>query len=106
MKTTFIRKRPSQAPQDQTPAAYETPRAASQAKQGNLLEISDGGVNLTEDIDFYLPLRDEELFQLADMRLKEIFNQYAKTYATTAGKALTFDRINRGYESLTQFGLS
>jgi len=63
-------------------------------------------VNLTEDIDLYLPLRDEELFQLADLRLKEIFNQYAKTYATIAGKALTFDRINRGYESVTQFGLS
>jgi hypothetical protein len=40
------------------------------------------------------------------MRLKEIFNQYAKTYASTAGKALTFDRINRGYESLNQYGLS
>jgi hypothetical protein len=43
-------------------------------KQGNLLNASDGGVNMTEDIDFYLPLRDEELFQLADLRLKEIFN--------------------------------
>ena len=47
-----------------------------------------------------MPLSDEELFALADLRLKEIFAQYAKTYATTAGKALTFDRLTRGYESL------
>jgi len=38
------------------------------------------------------------------MRLKEIFNQYAKNYSSTAGKALTFDKINQGYESLSQAG--
>jgi hypothetical protein len=40
------------------------------------------------------------------MRLKEIFTQYAKTYASTAGKALTFDKIYKGYECLNQYGFS
>jgi hypothetical protein len=38
------------------------------------------------------------------MRLREIFNQYAKNYSQTGGKALTFDKINQGYENLTQAG--
>lgn len=38
--------------------------------------------------------------------MKEIFNSYAKTYASTAGKALTFDKINKGYESLNQYAFS
>jgi hypothetical protein len=75
---------------------YETPKNGS--RDGDVFVLGE------DEDSFFMderPLQEKELFKLADMRLKEIFNQYAKNYSSTAGKALTFDKINQGYESLS-----
>ena len=78
---------------------YETPR--NRSREGEVY------VHGEEEDSFFMdesPLQEKELFKLADMRLKEIFNQYAKNYSSTGGKALTFEKINHGYENLSQPG--
>lgn len=75
---------------------YETPRNHSRENDVFVLGEDEDSFFMDER-----PLQEKELFKLADMRLKEVFNQYAKNYSSTAGKALTFDKINQGYESLS-----
>jgi hypothetical protein len=81
---------------------YETPRQGSPENGVYVLGEDDNASD-----SFFMdesPLQEQELFRLADMRLREVFNQYAKNYSQTGGKALTFDKINQGFENLTQAG--
>jgi len=114
MKSTFTNRKPSMLSHlsgvTQQNAEYETPRGRKSPPKGLLLGISrnqhlgDGDESMVNLLDDELlmvgPLTDEELFMLSDMRLKEIFASYCKAYAATAGKAMTFEKISKGYESL------
>jgi hypothetical protein len=56
---------------------YETPRGGSAEK----IYLDGDGDNDSFFVPDDTPLQENELFKLSDMRLKEIFNQYAKNYS-------------------------
>ena len=55
---------------------YETPRNRSRGDEVYVAGEDDDSIFMDES-----PLQEKELFRLADMRLKEIFTQYAKNYS-------------------------